>query len=232
VRAGQRRRRQRLYTEARSNGATTPLIALRAAWIKRGAVHKPLCDGVRLVNGALVDPCAGRTAAERPASPAWQMPLRTCVISRSRPRSVRLLCCGPLSSPLESSSSNTKPSRVWLPSSRPPTPRSGPRRRPARHRGGRACTDAAIRHSVAPTFSRRRTRVRVCRGSMTQFSPSIRARTQARGPLRLCSLDPDTGAAVPSPFRSPRRPNAQRTRSTRETRRLERRAYATFTIAP
>ena len=37
---------------------------------------------------------------------------------------------------------------------------------------------------------------------MTQRSPSIRARTHARGPQRLCSLDPDTSAAVPSLWRS------------------------------
>ena len=66
------------------------------------------------------------------------------------------------------------------------------------------------------------TRVRARRGSMTQRSPSIRAHAQARGPLRLYGLDPDTRAAVPSSFRSPERPNAQRTRSTREMRRPSR----------
>ena len=60
----------------------------------------------------------------------------------------------------------------------------------------------------------------VSRGFVTQRSPSIRARATSRGPQRLCSLDPDTSAAVPSLWRSRERdPDTDRTRSARETRR-------------
>jgi len=57
--------------------------------------------------------------------------------------------------------------------------------------------------------------------SMTQRSPSIRARARTRGSQRLCSLNPDTSAAVPPPWRSWTRPCTNRTRSARETRRRD-----------
>lgn len=65
---------------------------------------------------------------------------------------------------------------------------------------------------------------------MTQYSPSIRARAHARGPQRLCSLDPEhvcggtlfVAVGLGRPF-------TNRTRRARET---QRELYATFTIAP
>ena len=56
--------------------------------------------------------------------------------------------------------------------------------------------------------------------SMTQRSPSIRARARARGPQRLCSLNPDTCAAVPSPWRS-RRGDPTRTVRAARVRRAD-----------
>src|SRR3981189_3211386 len=61
-------------------------------------------------------------------------------------------------------------------------------------------------------------RVRFERESVTQRSPSIRAHTGLRGPQRLCSLNPDHGAAAPPSWRSrettPQKPCVQRARDT------------------
>jgi hypothetical protein len=67
-------------------------------------------------------------------------------------------------------------------------------------------------------------------GSVIDPLPLSEPARGARGPLRL--MHPDTGAAVPSPFRSRRReqPARDRTRSTREHN--ARRRYPAFMTAP
>lgn len=98
---------------------------------------------------------------------------------------------------------------------------SGRRSRPPTHEGraqgavewartqARASPCASTRPHAGPGVSHE---------SRTQRSPSIRARTHRCGPQRLCSLNPDTIAAVPSLCRSPRDPPTARTYSARVTR--------------
>jgi hypothetical protein len=98
-------------------------------------------------------------------------------------------------------------------------PKSGPRRR----RRAPARADARA-HTLSS------------RGSGDGMSLRLSARllsglaVRARGPQRLCSLNPDTSAAVPPSWRSRLRPCTTRTHSARETRTC--RAYAPFNIAP
>ena len=144
----------RSNTEARSHGDARsagdgasrrmdrPTPCPQAAWIFK-----------RLVRRASVDPCAGRKGGAAGV-------LTALPDIGVESRSVRLLCCGPSSSPsrvlapLDPSSITYLPPRVraWRPPSRPPTPNRGPRRRPSKHpvlASGRShITSLAARHLV------------------------------------------------------------------------------------
>ncbi len=75
---------------------------------------------------------------------------------------------------------------------------SGPRRRPSR--SDRSPSVRPLAAHAGPVLRHE---------SRTQRSPSIRARAPWRGSQRLCSLTPDTGAAVPPLWRSRWRDPAQ-----------------------
>jgi len=84
---------------------------------------------------------------------------------------------------------------------------------------------------VAAVIGHRHARPAVRRGCgypVVAFYPSTRG---ARGSLRLCSLEPDLLAAVPSPLRSRARdPVERRTRSTRANTAAA--PYVAFSTAP